>query len=450
MTSDTLRSTLGIFLTRVGVLPLVFASAVLVARALTPEERGSYALMLLFAGLWLPIFSFGQWGSISYFVGSRRYAVRDVAVTTSLFSLLIGGIVICVVSVLWTLDALGGIARSLPFLELTLMLCVLPFQAMQQAHVRLLEADAKYRKASIFKVIGVLLFLGLLLAGLVVLPMFSGWQQENKLRVIVVCYSLSQVLVSVLQAAAILRAYQPVWQWQKAYLGESFHYGWRVWWGDITARLNLRGDQLLLSYFVADEELGVYAIAIILAEMLWNIPDSLTMVLFNRLAANRDLEARAELVERVHRLLLTVMGLLALLTALIVPYLVTWIFGEKYAGAMVPLWLLLPGTVFLTSAKVLTKYFSSAGHPGLSSLVTMGGMLAGLTSCAVMLTLYPEMGIKTAAIASSIGYLLTMFLSVGIYGALRGGITRSLFIPRADDLTWIRLHLRVSNRTTQP
>jgi O-antigen/teichoic acid export membrane protein len=173
----------------------------------------------------------------------------------------------------------------------------------------------------------------------------------------------------------------------------------------------------------------------------------LNVVLFNRLAANKNPEARAELTERIHRLLLTAMSLLALVTALIVPYLVTWIFGEKYAGAMVPLWLLLPGTVFLTSAKVLTKYFSSTGSPGLSSWVTFGGMVAGLISCAMMLVFFPEVGIQAAAIASSLGYLITMFLSVGIYRALRRGSIGSLFLPRAGDLAWLRSHLRGSSKS---
>jgi O-antigen/teichoic acid export membrane protein len=233
-----------------------------------------------------------------------------------------------------------------------------------------------------------------------------------------------------------------VWKWHGGYLRESFDYGWRVWWGDITGRLNLRGDQLILSYFVVDGDLGVYAIAVTISEILWLIPDSLNSVLFNRLAAQKNPEARAELTERIHRLLLTTMGLLAVIVSLIIPVFVTWIFGEKYAGAIVPLWLLLPGTVFLTSAKVLTKYFSSTGSPGLSSWVTFGGMLAGLISCAVMLLVSPELGINAAAIASSLGYLLTMVLAVGIYSYLRGGMRWPLFLPHATDLAWLRQHFR--------
>ncbi len=449
-TSATLRSSLGIFLTRIGTLPLTFATTVLIARGLTTPERGSYALLLLFGGLWLPLFSFGQWGSVSYLVGSRHFKVREVAMTTSVLSLLIGGLVAGVVATLWVCNALGEIARSIPLLEMLLMLGILPLQALQQTQTRLLIADSKYRKSSIINLAAVLLFLGLLLIGLLAMPAVSGQPLENPLRVVVVCYAASQVLVSVTQAVSMWRFYQPLWQWQGAYLLESFSYGWRVWWGDITGRLNLRGDQLLLSYYVAGGDLGTYAIAVTLAEMLWNIPDSINVVLFNRLAANKNPEARAELTERIHRLLLVGMALLAMMTSLLVPYLVTWIFGDKYAGAMVPLWLLLPGTVFFTSAKVLTKFFTSTGSPGLSSWVTFGGMLSGLVTCAVMLTFFPELGIKSAAIASSLGYLLTMLLSIGIYGALRGGITRSLFVPHLDDIVWLRMHLRGSKPESKP
>ncbi len=192
-TSATLRSSLGIFLTRIGILPLMFASAVLVARALTSQERGSYAVLLLFNVLWLPIFSFGQWGSISYLAGNRRYAIRDIALTVSALSLLIGVFAASVLLTLWFFDGLGEIASSLPLLELTLMVSLLPLQAAQQAHTRLLLADAKYRQVNIFNLAAAVLFLGLLLSGLFLQPAMSARQLDNPLRIIVVCYAISQV-----------------------------------------------------------------------------------------------------------------------------------------------------------------------------------------------------------------------------------------------------------------
>lgn len=442
LTSTTLRSSAGIFLARTASLPLMFATAVIIARGLSGQERGIYALLLLFSGLWLPIFSFGQWASVSYLVGSRRYKVRDVAVTTSVLSLIIGGLVTCVVVILWVCEMLGDIARSIQLFEMALMVGILPLKALQLMLTRLLVADAKYRKSSFFDLTAVILFLGLLLIGLVVLPAEVSRLLGNNLRVVIFCYSVSQVIVTVILVISVWRTYYPVWQWQSIYLQESFSYGWRAWWGDITGRLNLRGDQMLLSYFVVGSDLGTYAIAVTLAELLWNIPDSLNFVLFNRLAANKNQETSAELTEKIHRLLLVGMSLLAVLASLLVPYLVTFIFGGKYDGAIVPLWLMLPGTVFFTSPKVLSKFFTSTGSPSIASWVTFCGMLLGLLTCAVMLTIFPELGIKSAAIGTSFGYLLSMFLSILIYSSLRGRSMYYLFIPRLDDFKWLRLHFK--------
>jgi O-antigen/teichoic acid export membrane protein len=196
-----------------------------------------------------------------------------------------------------------------------------------------------------------------------------------------------------------------------------------------------------LSYYVAESDLGTYAIAVTMAEIFWYIPDSLNFVLFNRLAANEDPETRGKLTERIHRLLLVGMTILAVLASFLVPFLVTWIFGEKYAGSITPLWLMLPGTVFFTSPKVLTKYFTSTGSPWIASWVTFSGMLSGLLTCVLMLSFFPGLGINSAAIATSIGYLMTMMLSIWIYRSLRGGITKSLYIPSVEDIAWLRKHI---------
>ena len=56
---SAVRSTLGIFATRVAIFPVTVLTSVLVARELGPDGRGAYAFMLLLGSFVLPLLSFG-------------------------------------------------------------------------------------------------------------------------------------------------------------------------------------------------------------------------------------------------------------------------------------------------------------------------------------------------------------------------------------------------------
>src|SRR3954452_25512736 len=72
------RSSMWTLLTRLVTMPLGFLTSALVARALGPELKGSYAFLLLLGAFVSPCLSLGFGGSIVYFISSARYRLRDV------------------------------------------------------------------------------------------------------------------------------------------------------------------------------------------------------------------------------------------------------------------------------------------------------------------------------------------------------------------------------------
>jgi O-antigen/teichoic acid export membrane protein len=201
----------------------------------------------------------------------------------------------------------------------------------------------------------------------------------------------------------------------------------------------LRLDQLILGMYAEPRALGIYSVAVTVSELIWIVPDSLGVVLFNRLAREQHMDVARKLVARVHRILFGTMAALAIALGASSGWLIQHLYGQAFANAVVPLLWLLPGTVAMTTTKVLTKYLSANGMPGRSSLLQVGGMAV---SVGWYLLLIPALGTVGAAIASLIGYVGTAFASVVLY---RRGLRHDrggLFSFSREDFEWVGHQLR--------
>lgn len=73
---------------------------------------------------------------------------------------------------------------------------------------------------------------------------------------------------------------------------------------------------------------------------------------------------------------------------------------------------LLPGVVFLGSAKVLTNEIAGRGYPHYNSI---NAGLALVLTVILDLMLIPQYGVLGAALASSIAYMVIFFVAIGFY-----------------------------------
>ena len=113
------------------------------------------------------------------------------------------------------------------------------------------------------------------------------------------------------------------------------------------------------------------------------------------------------------------------------------VFGSGMTPALHPLWLLLPGIVTLTAAKVISSYLSGIGKPTYSTYVG-----AGTVALTVILdlVLIPRFGIEGAAVASSIVYTLTAATYVWILRVESGaGLLETLVVRPSDFVRYRRV-----------
>ncbi len=205
--------------------------------------------------------------------------------------------------------------------------------------------------------------------------------------------------------------------------------------GNIVQTFNYRLDALLLQGFVGQGAVGLYQTGVLLAELVWYVPNAAGAALLPHVAATNDRNTTPRIVR--HTLLLTMLGSILLL-------LVAWpglsLLRPAYAGAVVPMAILLVGVVALGIHKVLASDLSGRGLPHYPSLTSA---LALVVTVAGNLALIPTYGIVGAAIASSLAYVAQTVVLLRIYSNVANVSWRELLVLRRDDL---RLYQRLMPR----
>jgi stage V sporulation protein B len=197
---------------------------------------------------------------------------------------------------------------------------------------------------------------------------------------------------------------------------------------------NYRLDSLIVNGLVGVASLGIYSIAVSLAEVIWYAASSIGTVMFPHVSGLERREA-----DRVTPIVCRNVWFITLLGVVAMFALSRWIvliaFGPAMLPAVVPLWLLLPGILTLSGAKVIASYLSGIGRPEYAT-----GIAAGTVILTVILDLLliPRYGISGAAVASSIVY--TVAAGVSVYALRResGASVLKTILIQPEDLGYYR------------
>lgn len=200
----------------------------------------------------------------------------------------------------------------------------------------------------------------------------------------------------------------------------------------VLLQAHLRLDAFVVQGYHGVAELGYYAVAFGLANMLAYGGRAVGLALFPRTAVSsaHDPAGGARRTARALRVVLVIGVAGASVLALAGPSLVEGLFGERFAPAGEPLRVLLPGTVGMALFIVLQSDLSGRGR--LRSVVASGATVVG-ANLALAFLLVPGMGATGAALASSITYTIGAALLLLVFSRATGVPMRDCLLPRRQD-----------------
>lgn len=400
---------------RVAVYLLAFVSSLAISRALEPEGRGSYYVLVTVATTAVALGHLSVHRAQLVLWSDIRLR-RSLAANAVLLGLTIGGLAAVIAWAVVT--ALGpGIVPVESSALLVLVLVGVPVSAIALYLENLLALGDRLGRANGAR----LLAAATKASALLVLWLSEALTVGAAVTLWVVAAAVP-LLVSVPAAGVRLRAMSSRLAARSVRLSLPFHIG--------TAAIFLlfRVDVFILNAQVPTFDVGLYSLAVILAELAYLFTDPVAQVVLPNQAGD-DLAEAGRITAVAARVNLVVGTVVAGAVVLAAPVFVPLVYGSAFEGSVEAVVALAPGVAALSMVRPIGAFLTRLERPGLLSGLALGALGANV---ALNLILIPPFGIAGAGIASSITYaaLAGAYL---VWLRRAAELAPSELVPRLDD-----------------
>jgi O-antigen/teichoic acid export membrane protein len=214
--------------------------------------------------------------------------------------------------------------------------------------------------------------------------------------------------------------------------GTTLWYGVRAHGSATAGVVNTRLDLAIIPAFLAASSVGLYAVATSVSWIVFTLASALGSLVLP--VAARDGERGVAIVVRSLHATLAVGTVTALAIGAVAEIGVRLVYGDEFSGAVVPLWILLPGCVLLAAAGVLGSGLYGLGRPFTAGLTNAVGMVVTVVG---LLLFLERWGIVAAAAVSTVSYAAVFLSALVVYCAV-SGLRPAELLPTAADLRTLR------------
>ncbi len=413
------RSVLETYATRVLVLAVTFATAVVIARELGPTGRGFYAVAATLGAIGI------QFGNLGLHASNIYHVAKDRALLPALI-----GNTLAVVFAACVVTALSGIG-------------LIFWPNLSPVHGTLLLLAL----ASVPVGLAYMLTQGLLL-GVNEVRAYNKIECSGKfIALVLICVpalvhrgtvellfgmTLSSVMLSFLWALLRLRriSMEPP-ELSLAVFRRTISTGINAYMILFFGFLVLRIDLLMVKYMLGATEAGYYSISQVLAENTMMFPVVVGLLLFPKLSATKEKEEKARLANKAVLVTAALMLPVVVIAALAAAPIISIAFGRNFLPAVAPFVWLMPGTYFLGIETVMVQLLNSEGFP---PIIVAAWIADTIVNVAVNFWAIPRYGITGASAVSSVCYfLIFLIVSAVVWKRNHARHPAAVFAPRVND-----------------
>lgn len=381
-----------------------FLSIALIARMLGPVLQGQWTLYISAFTLGTIALGFGLPPAINHFLAAGKIDKRLLVGQLFLFALTIGIIFVLGTYILSYTD-LGSIilpsALSTQFIIIGLS-CHFFLLMFNQLLASILLAERKFEVTSLITIAGAVL----LLMGYV----YFYFQNDASI-ILLKCFIFFNLIVLLVQCWLYLRSIIRLKGFSlelsfftKPVLILLFSFAAWAYVTNFLQFLNYKIDVWFIeAYQQDDSQLGIYSIAVSLAQLIWLLPNAFHSIIFTDISE----DAASIKYLRIKSWAVKIFALaivLALIGYGLSFWLVPFFFGAAYQNVIQIFPYLLPGIVIFAPTILMSAYFAGINRVDINLKSTGFGFLG----CILFnFLLIPSYGIIGAAIASTISYILS-------------------------------------------
>lgn len=415
------RNVLGLFATDVVNIPIGILGSIVLARFLSVDDRGLYAVATSFAVLAMLVSNLG-WPPATIYrllrVRSEPAKVTGAAFLASAFAST-WVILLCLAFKPYLLHRFLDDAPQI-VLYLTLGIFALQLLAL------ILGAVARgIDRFAYWNWYRLALAVGTLLATVFAIVIRDGALIEALVAVLV-----TRGVLTLLLAVAVVAQTGITWKIGASELLQSSKHGLKIWVHGVSGEVHERVDVFMITYFLGDPvQLAYYAIAASLVQRLKLVPGAIKTAAYPKMVSLDDREL-IRFVCSVSRQSLMWVFLTAAALGLSANFLVPLAYGEEYRASITPFLILLPGMVVLTTYQIISRYYVAIDRQRTNILTQIFSVIMNIGLNAWLI---PRYGILGAASASVASYTFEATVITIAFIANTGQKVSNLFVPRRTD-----------------
>lgn len=387
-----------------------FAGAILVTRALGPNDRGIYSLVTSLSALAVLIFTMGLPAALTWQIARGKKLQRPAWV----FLGVPGFAASCSVLVLIGLHTLaeGSAYGQVPLVATCLLVGALSIGVLlRSALTGLHDYKTLSRMLSSYAIV----------------------TAAGTALVALVTHSLRPTIFAAISGSCVVYAWyftrlRSVWRSLPSRVvasqSETRRFAGLSWITNLIQQVNLSFGLLALGASSPAHEVGLYAAATALAQVLWLLPSAASEIAFAEAAKGGHSSSAAHFRMLTSGYLWTVAGVSTVGALLLWPlsyFLVPVVLGQEFAGAVTPLLLLLPGVVAFSIAQVGGNVIAGSGRMRLNLISSTASALVTVVSGLVLI---PRWGSEGAAITSSMSYLVATLCTLAFIRHINRTLSR--------------------------
>lgn len=409
---------------RIVVFGLSLVAGVILARTLGPHGRGLYALALVAPSALTLVANLGISQALTYHLARKTHPVEQLIGQAIALALILGGVTALILVAVMAAAGrwiLPGVPLNLVMIAAASIPLALFFYfslSFEQGLENFIGFNALYLTNAAALV-------------LLLIPLFFA---RGNVTFAVTAWSLSWIPTAAVGLYLMARAGRLNIRLDLNVARALLRFGIVGYLSFVTNFLNFRLDTFLVNIFANATQVGFYAVAVGLAETIWYVASAAATVLAPRVASAEA--ATSDITTgRVSRVVFATSLLGALALALIAPLLIRILFGSAFGPSVLAVWLLLPGIVTLSVARVLSSYLLGRNRLRVDFVASLAGLVVTLV---LDLALIPRYGFAGAAIASSAAYTATLLVNMRWVVRNSSLTVRALLLPTWTDLRALR------------
>ena len=199
----------------------------------------------------------------------------------------------------------------------------------------------------------------------------------------------------------IRKSYNITWKYHEGIMKSMVRLGIVFALSIFIMQLNYRVDIILLKKYSTLEQVGLYSLAVQIAEQLWHVTYAIETIVLMRSAAATDEQASNRTVASIMRVSFLISILFGGVVYLAVPSLIPLIFGSDFVKSVPMIRGILPGVLLLVVFRILNSRLAGMGKPQVAIYSFIPALIINLLLNLLWIPRYGGMG---AAWATNVSY----------------------------------------------